>query len=166
MKADRQLGIVYLLMKKGTMPAAELAERYEVSVRTIYRDIETLCMAGIPVCTKKGKKGGISLEQSFILDRMLITKEEQQEILAALNSLQEVGAQKEQEILQKLGDFFQQDSSSWVSIDFSDWSGRRKELFEQLRRGILHHQVLAFDYYGQYGEMTSRCVEPIQLLFK
>ena len=163
---NRLLGIVYILMNKGTVTAAELAERFEVSVRTIYRDIDALSMAGIPVYTTKGRNGGISLTEQFVLDKMLVSKQEQQQILAALASLKETGAHEGEEILGKLGDFFREKPENWVAIDFSDWSGRRKELFNQIRDAILNRHVLQFDYYGQYGEMSSRCVEPVQLLFK
>lgn len=163
---NRLMGIIYILMNKGTVTAGELAERFEVSVRTIYRDVEHLSMAGIPVYAQKGKNGGIRLTERFVLDKMLLSEEEQQQILAALASLRETGADKEVETLQKLGDFFKAEPKDWVAIDFSDWSGRRKELFEQLRQAILTRHVLRFDYYGQYGEMSSRTVEPMQLLFK
>ncbi len=163
---NRLLGIVYILMNKGTVTAKELAERFEVSVRTIYRDVENLSMAGIPVYTRKGKNGGISLTEQFVLDRMLVTKEEQNQILAALASLCETGASKEGETLLKMGEFFKTEPLNWVSIDLSDWSGRRQELFEQLKEAILEHKVLSFDYYGQYGEMSHRMAEPVQLLFK
>lgn len=163
---NRLLGIIYVLMNKGTVTAGELAQRFEVSVRTIYRDVENLSMAGIPVYARKGKKGGISLTEQFVLNKMLVSKEEQQQILAALTSLQETGAGQEQETIRKLGEFFKADAYPWVSIDLSDWSGRRKELFEQLREAILSKKVLQFDYYGQYGDMAGRVVEPVQLLFK
>lgn len=163
---NRLLSIIYILMNKGTVTAKELARRFEVSVRTIYRDVETLSMAGIPVYTKQGKNGGICLTEQFVLDKLLVSKEEQQQILAALTSLQETGAQEERETLRKLGEFFKTEPSNWVSIDFSDWSGRRKELFEQIKEAVLNRRVMQFDYYGQYGEMTSRCVEPLQLIFK
>lgn len=68
--------------------------------------------------------------------------------------------------ISKLGDFFMEKPENWVAIDFSDWSGRRKELFNQIRKAILNHLVIRFDYYGQYGDMSRRCVEPVQLLFK
>lgn len=163
---NRLLSIIYILMNKGTITAAELAKRFEVSIRTIYRDIETLSMAGIPVYTVKGKNGGIRLTEQFVLNKMLVSKKEQQQILAALHSLKETGAQEETAILVKLGDFFIEKPESWVAIDFSDWSGRRKELFNQIRDAILNRYVIQFDYYGQYGDMAHRCVEPIQLLFK
>ena len=163
---NRLLSIIYILMNKGTVTAKELAERFEVSVRTIYRDIDTLSMAGIPVYTTKGRNGGISLTEQFVLDKMLVSKKEQQQILAALASLKETGAHEENETLSKLGDFFKEKPENWVAIDFSDWSGRRKELFNQIRDAILNRYVLSFDYYGQHAEMSRRCVEPVQLLFK
>lgn len=163
---NRLLGIIYILLKKGTVTAGELAERFEVSTRTIYRDVENLSMAGIPVYTSKGKNGGISLTEQFVLDRLMVSDEEQQRILAALASLQETGASEEGEILKKLGDFFKAEPVNWVSIDFSDWSGRDTELFQQIRESILGRRVMEFDYYGQYGEMSRRTVEPVQLLFK
>ena len=163
---NRLLGIIYILLKKGTVTAGELAERFEVSTRTIYRDVENLSMAGIPVYTSKGKNGGISLTERFVLDKLMVSDEEQQRILTALASLQETGASEEGEILKKLGDFFKTEPVNWVSIDFSDWSGRHKELFEQIRESILGRRVMEFDYYGRYGEMTKRTVEPVQLLFK
>lgn len=163
---SRLFSIIYILMNKGTVTARELAERFEVSVRTIYRDIENLSMAGIPVYTKKGKNGGICLTEQFILNKLLVTKDEQNQILAALASLQETGAFKDRETMLKMGDFFDAEPLNWVSIDFSDWSGRRQELFEQVKEAILSHKVLSFDYYGQYGDMSHRMVEPVQLLFK
>lgn len=163
---NRLLGIVYILLNKGTVTASELAERFEVSVRTIYRDIDTLSMAGIPVYTRKGKNGGISLTEQFVLNKMLVNKEEQLQILAALASLEAVGAQGEGEILNKLGAFFQVKAQNWVEIDFSDWSGGRKELYDLIKDAILNRKVLEFDYYGQYRAMTHRIAEPVQLLFK
>ncbi len=166
---ERLISIIYILMNKGTVTAGELAERFEVSTRTIYRDIEALSIAGIPVYCKKGKNGGISLTEEFVLNKMLITKEEQQEILAALVGLQETEVSdgtKEQETLKKLGEFFQAEPVPWVNIDLSDWSGLRKQMYEDIKRAILTHHVIEFDYYGQNRPMSHRVVEPIQLQFK
>lgn len=163
---NRQLGMVYILMKQGTVTAAELSERFEVSVRTIYRDMDTLSAAGIPIYAKKGKNGGICLTEQFVLDKMLLTQKEQQEILSGLISLRETGAEKEDTALQKLGAFFRTDPVDWLAIDLSDWSGRRKQLYENIREAILGRRLIQFDYYGQSGQMSHRTVEPVQLLFK
>lgn len=162
----RQLGIIYLLLSKDSVTAAQLAEHFEVSVRTIYRDVEALSAAGIPVYARKGKNGGISLTENFVLNRMMFTKQEQETILAALSSMQETGAGDETEMLKKLGGLFRMESTGWVSIDFSDWSGRRGALFGMIKKAVLEHKLLRFDYYGQSNTMHQRTVEPVQLLFK
>lgn len=162
----RQLGIVYLLLSKKNVTAAELAERFEVSTRTIYRDVEALSLAGIPVYARKGKNGGISLTENFVLNKMMLSREEQGMILAALDGMQQTGAVDETGMLKKLGSFFQMERESWVSIDFSDWSGRRAELFERVKGAILQKKLLCFDYYGQNNVMKRRTVEPVQLVFK
>lgn len=163
---NRLLGIIYIVMKQGTVTASELAQRFEVSIRTIYRDLDTLSAAGIPIYAKKGKNGGISLTEQFVLDKMLITEEEQQEILSALVSLRETGVQEEQNTLQKLGEFFKTDPVDWIAIDLSDWSGTRKQLYDDIKKAILSHKLISFEYYGQSREMTKRIVEPMQLFFK
>lgn len=163
---NRLLGIMYTLLSKETVTAAALAERFEVSVRTIYRDIEVLSQAGIPVYARKGKNGGICLMEQFVLNKMLITKEEQQQILSALLSVEETTASEEKEILQKLGNFFKTELVNWIAIDFSDWGGGQKQLYEDIKRAILTSKIISFDYYGQNREMSRRTVEPMQLLFK
>lgn len=163
---NRQLEIIYILMNKGTVKAQELAAHFEVSPRTIYRDVESLSMAGIPIYAGRGKGGGIRLMEQFVLDKLLLSAEEQRKILAALASLREIGASGEERILEKLETFFRTETRDWVSIDFSDWSGRRGELFGQIKDAILNRRVLEFDYYGRDGDMSHRQAEPVQLLFK
>ncbi len=153
-------------MRQGTVTAAELAERFEVSVRTIYRDMDTLSAAGIPIYAKKGKNGGICLTEQFVLNKMLLTKDEQQEILSGLVSLRETKAEAGENILQKLGEFFRTDPVDWLAIDLSDWSGSRVQLYENIKNAILARRLLQFDYYGKNGQMRRRTVEPVKLLFK
>jgi len=153
-------------MNRENVTAAELAQHFEVSTRTIYRDIDSLSQAGIPIYATKGKNGGIRLTEQFVLNKMLITPEEQQQILAALSSLQETGAEKETEILQKLGAFFKTEPINWLAIDLSDWSGLRQKMYDDVRFAILSHKIISFDYYGANQRMARRTVAPIQLLFK
>lgn len=163
---NRLFGICYQLMQRDKIPAKELAERYEVSVRTIYRDVEILSMAGVPIYASKGRSGGISLLDHSLIDKMFITPEEKKQILAALESMQEVEPSESSQLLRKLGDFFQTPAAAWVSVDFSDWSGRRQELFNLLKNAILESRVISFDYYTSDGRVERRVVEPVQLWFK
>ena len=97
----RLFQMVYYLMDKGNTTAPELAEKFEVSIRTIYRDIDILSSAGIPVYTTQGKGGGIFLSENFILNRSLISEEEQNQILAALQGLSGVDEKNNQALLNK-----------------------------------------------------------------
>lgn len=92
MKNSRLFQLLYLLMEHGEMTAGQLAERMEVSRRTIYRDLDALSAAGIPVYTQQGNGGGIHLMDQFLLNRSLLGDEEQEQILTALQSLDAVGA--------------------------------------------------------------------------
>lgn len=163
---SRLFGIMYVLLNKETVTAMELAKQFEVSTRTIYRDIDVLSQAGIPVYARKGKNGGICLMEHFVLNKMLLTEEEQQQILSAMISLDETTAMEKGQVLQKLSCFFQTEPVNWIAIDFSDWGSGQKQLYEDIKNAILTGRVLSFDYYGQNREMSRRIVEPVQLLFK
>ena len=104
---NRLFEIVYILLKKKCITATELAEKFEVSVRTIYRDLDALSLAGVPIYTKKGRNGGIYLLDNYVFDRSLVSKEEQKDILAALESMEEVEKGSAEAILSKLSSFFQ-----------------------------------------------------------
>jgi predicted DNA-binding transcriptional regulator YafY len=128
--------------------------------------MDTLSAAGIPIYAKKGKNGGICLTEQFVLNKMLLTKDEQQEILSGLVSLRETKAEAGENILQKLGEFFRTDPVDWLAIDLSDWSGSRVQLYDNIKNAILARRLLQFDYYGKNGQMCRRTVEPVKLLFK
>ena len=104
MQESRLFQILYHLLQHSQATAPQLAEKLEVSVRTIYRDIDALSSAGIPVYTEAGRNGGIHLMEDFVLDRSLLSKQEKQEILSALQSLSAVG--HDLAILEKLSGLF------------------------------------------------------------
>lgn len=102
MQINRLFEIVYLLLEKQGTTARELAEHFEVSVRTVYRDIDTLCQAGIPIYTNKGRGGGIHLMDNFILDKSVLSDMERQEILWGLQGLNAVKAADNDEVLSRM----------------------------------------------------------------
>ncbi len=157
---------MYLLSEKKCIKASELAEHFEVSVRTIYRDVETLSMAGIPIYAKKGKYGGIAILDNFVFEKSIVSEDEQIQILAAIQSIQEVEKGTINDLLVKLSGLFQIKNPNWISIDFSDWSNQHQELFQRVKFAIVKTRVLKFDYYGRIGDILTRKVEPIQLWFK
>ncbi|WP_167958743.1 helix-turn-helix transcriptional regulator [Anaerosporobacter faecicola] len=163
---NRLFEILYILLQKRCVTAKELAERFEVSIRTIYRDVDALSMAGVPVYTKKGRYGGIYLLDHFVFDKSLVSKKEQRDILAALESMAEVDKGSTDAIVDKLSSIFQIGQPRWLAMDFSDWSNQRQELYGNLKEAIIYHKRVRFQYYNRLGEITERVVEPLQLWFK
>lgn len=168
MQGNRLFQIIYLLLERGEMTASQLAERFEVSTRTIYRDVEALSQAGIPIYSTKGRGGGLGLLPGFVLDKSLLTKEEQNDILFALQSLQATGGTDSQEILSRLGSLFGDSAANWIDVDFSSWGSGpvERERFALLRQAIVGRRVLQFSYCGMSGQRTQRRVEPVKLRFK
>ena len=103
MKLDRLIGILSILLQREKVTAPELAARFEVSRRTIQRDVEALCRAGIPIATAQGAGGGISILEGYRVDRTLLTAPEMQAILAGLRSLDSVsGTRRYAQLMEKL----------------------------------------------------------------
>ncbi len=168
MQINRLFEIVYLLMDKKSMTAKELASHFEMSVRTILRDIDTLAMAGIPIYTTQGKGGGVRLMDGFVLNKSLLTDKEQSDILSALQSLHAVNVPDVEPVLTKLAALFNKNTTSWIDIDFSPWdsSDTERDKFIQLKNAILLQKLVTFDYFSFWGEKSHRTVEPLQIVFK
>lgn len=168
MKLNRLFEIVYILINKQQVTAKYLAEHFEVSQRTIYRDIDTLSLCGIPVYATKGKGGGISLIEGYKIDKAMLTKNEQTEILSALQSIRAADISSENNALNKLSAFFNAGDTDWIEIDFSSFSAstRWKENFEQIKQCIFKNQKIEIEYVNLKGEKSSRIIEPAKMIFK
>ena len=166
MQISRLFEIIYVLLNKKIVTAAEMAKRFEVSQRTIYRDIEALNAAGIPIFTTRGKGGGIGLLDGFVLNKSLLSEQEQNEILSALQSMNATQNPAITETLSKLSLLFNKNATDWVEVDFSNWPDEKNLQFNLIKSAILNKNVICFEYYSSYGEKTSRRVEPLQLWFK
>lgn len=162
----RLFQMVYYLMEKGSTTAPELAEEFEVSIRTIYRDIDILSAAGIPVYTTQGKGGGIFLPENFVLNRSLISEAEQNQILAGLQGLPSVDEKSNQALLKKMGSVFQKQTTNWIEIDFSDWNPNDEELYKLLQQAIFNKNRVFFQYFSREKPGTARKVEPLKLVCK
>ncbi|MCL2158867.1 MAG: YafY family transcriptional regulator [Oscillospiraceae bacterium] len=166
MQINRLFEMVYLLMDRKKMTAKELSDHFEISQRTIYRDIEVLNASGIPISANKGKGGGIELLDSFVLDKSAFSKKEQNEIAFALQSFRSLKAVNTDNVLKKLSAIFQKDAMNWIDVDFADWAFDGKEKFDLVKSAIVDKRCLSFDYFGTNGEKTHRTVYPMQLWFK
>lgn len=169
MQESRLFRIVYYLLEKGQATAPELAERFEVSVRTIYRDIDSLSGAGIPIYAESGRNGGIRLMTGFVLDQAVLSKEEKQEILAALQSINITQNISESQILQKLSAVFGLSSENWLEVDFSRWGDQKKldnEKFELLKKAVIQCKSVKIRYAGTNGTERERIIQPYKLVYK
>lgn len=167
MQESRLFKIVYYLLKHGKSTAPELSEKFEVSVRTIYRDIDALSSAGIPVYAVQGKGGGVSILNDFVLDKSLFSEAERQQILMALQGINAVSEEHSEELLTKLGALFQARVTNWIEVDFSGWAQNKpkQDVFNLIKDSIFQKNIIRFQYFGSSG-MTERRVQPAKLVFK
>ncbi|MDO5714921.1 MAG: YafY family protein, partial [Tissierellia bacterium] len=154
--------------EKGKVTANELAEKYEVSVRTIYRDIDVLSSSGIPIYTTQGKGGGIEISDDFVLKKSFLSQKEQEQILVALKGLELTNKEYENELLTKLSALFKTKYTNWIEVDFTNWkrSTGYEELFKDIKSAIIHKNIVRFTYFSSDKKETRREVKPIRLLFK
>lgn len=169
MKIERLIGILSILLQKDNVTAPYLAEHFEVTRRTINRDIEELCRAGIPIYTKQGQGGGISILDNYKMDRTLLTNREMQDILAGLRSLDSInGTNRYGQLMEKLSvgssDFMKGNQS--VLIDLSSWyKNSLAPKIEIIRDAIDNGEELEFLYFAPKGE-KNRTIEPYYLIFR
>ena len=169
MKIDRLIGILSILLQKEMVTAPELAEQFEVSRRTINRDIESLCKAGIPIKTSQGAGGGISIMNGYRMDRTILTSRDMQMIMAGLRSLDSVaGSSYYGQLMEKL----QAGSSELVSgkesilIDLSSWyKTTLAPKISMIQDAIETRHLLEFKYFAPSGE-SDRTIEPYYIVFK
>lgn len=166
---DRLIQIIFLLLRHENITAKQLAQELGVSTRTIYRDINTLSIAGIPITSQKGYGGGLSLLEGFALDKSYFTQEEQSNIIQALQILKSSNYPDADRTLNKVAGLFSHTlQSDWLEIDFSYWGSPEKERrnMTALERAVINKYVIKFTYYNSELTITEQTVEPLKLLFK
>ena len=165
MQINRLFEMVYILLDKKSVTARELAEHFGVSIRTICRDVDTLSAVGIPIYTERGKGGGIRLLPDFVLNKSILSEQEQDDILSALHGLSNVKTDDSKQILQKMSTIFNKTTTNWIEVDYSGWT-HENDFFNDFKVAILEQRIVEFDYYNRYGDKTFRRVEPMQVWFK
>ena len=165
MRLNRLIGIITTLQQKGKVTAPYLAEKFEVSRRTIARDIEDICRAGIPIVTTQGSGGGISIMDGFTIDTTVLTEDELQAIFAGISSLDSVSKRPSNASLRdKLGG--QLETMDHIVIDLASfYKGSLSEKIELLKSAISEHRQVSFRYYYNRGE-EIKCIEPALIVFK
>lgn len=167
MQDSRLFRIVYYLLDKGKCTAPELADKFEVSTRTIYRDLDVISAAGIPIYATQGKGGGISILPEYVIDNALLSDGEKEKIIMALQGIA-VTDETADDLLSKLGALFQTKAENWIEVDFSGWikNNPDQDIFNSIKTAIFKKVLIAFSYFGNSGCYSERTVEPIKLVFK
>ena len=176
MKIDRLVSIIMLLLDKERIGAQELADMFEVSPRTIYRDIDTINMAGIPIRSTSGVGGGFEIMQNYKIEKNVFSTADLSAILMGLSSLSDMIRGDELiNALAKVKSFIPADRAkdielraNQIRIDLSAWMGSRNiQLYlEIIRMALQENRLLSFEYVAHHGEKTTRTVEPYQLVMK
>lgn len=168
MKLNRLFEITSILLNRRTVTAAELAERFGVSVRTIYRDIDALSASGVPVYTAQGAGGGISLMEGYSVSRAMLSDDDRRSILLALQSLQSTRYPQIDSVLEKLGGLFHDAAADWIAVDFSPWGAdpNASNRFVDVKEAILARHVIEVEYVNARNQRSVREIEPLRLEFK
>lgn len=176
MRIDRLLSITVMMLNRDRITARELAEKFEVSVRTIYRDLDALLLAGIPVLSYPGNEGGYGLMENYKLSRQLLSIEEMLSILSSLQSINvSLEDKKYDSAMEKIKSLVPGDRREEVSrhmermiIDFVPWGGniRQKSNLTAIHKAVTGSRIIEFSYTNNAGIRTKRKAEPMTLFFR
>ncbi len=176
MKVDRLISIIMILLEKERIGAHELADMFEVSPRTIYRDIDAINMAGIPICSTPGVGGGFEIMQNYKIDKKVFSTTDLSAILMGLSSLTNMMWGDELvNALAKVKSFIPADrvkdielKANQFYVDLRPWMGNRniQPYLEMIKTAIQESKLLSFEYIDQHGNKTVRTAEPYQLVLK
>ncbi|MDO7908166.1 YafY family protein [Paenibacillus sp. JX-17] len=175
MKLERILAILVLLLHRGKVTAQEMCDQFEVSRRTIYRDMEVLSAAGFPIVSYAGKDGGFALLDTYKLDRFTFSTEERQQLTVSLQAVQELLGEKETALVKAKLELLErpEPEGKLPIFSLSEATLHRSAIEQETRhkldriRGILQQAAgLEFDYIAASGDRTKRKVQPLQLQLK
>ncbi len=175
MKLDRIFAITIMILNRNRVSAEELAEYFEVSVRTIYRDIDTINQAGIPIVAYPGKNGGFGIMDNYRIDRNVLKPAELFSIITALKGVSRtIDDRKINDTVEKLQNLMPKNKADDfekkrdVIIDFSPWSTSKtqKEKMNTIRNAIDAGKIIEIEYLDAQGNVTKRKIEPMILYLK
>ena len=176
MKVDRLVSIIMILLKRERVGAQELADMFEISLRTIYRDIEAINMAGIPICSRAGVGGGFEILPEYKVDKQVFSKDDLSALLMGLTNLSGmVQGEDFTHALAKVKSFIPADhardieiKANQICIDLNPWmgNGNIKQSLEIVKNALQENKLISFTYMDGHGNKTERIVEPYQLVLK
>lgn len=176
MKIERMLTIIVILLNRNRVTATELAEKFEVSVRTIYRDIETINLAGIPIISQSGNNGGFSIYENYKLNHQVLTINNLSSLLSVLKDINmtvddielESSIEKLQNIVpeNKLDELKIQSEQIIIDIHPYGDSESQRALVKTIRQAITENRLLTINYKNYNSIVSTREIEPMSLIFK
>lgn len=170
MRLSRLINLIMLLLRRDIVSATELAQIFEVTPRSIYRDVETLSMAGIPIYTIRGRNGGIGLLPTYKVDKKLLNAADINNLSIALASVKSLITNPDIEAtIQKIQAMYAADEQNMdLFIEHTNWTGaiEIKQIAEKISRAIKKHQYLIFTYNDREGKLSQRKIEPYRLVYK
>lgn len=165
MKIERLISIIFKLLNNEILSASSLADEFQVSSRTIYRDIETICAAGIPVVSYQGTNGGFGIIQGYKFDKSLMGSFDILNLITVLNSLSSIFEDKKVEYTIERLKSLDVNGDNVLMIDLENNRTEPNSLMD-LRKAIHIRRVIRFDYVNNKSEFTSRKIEPLRLHYK
>ena len=168
-KVERLISIVMILLRKDIVSTTDFAELFNVSKRTILRDMEALSLSNIPIYSVSGVNGGYGIMDEYKMDKRLLSSSDLENILTALNGLEKILVSQDVETTIKKIEAMVSPLSlkSPIQLSFYDWEGRAEivELLRTCQQSISKRKMVSFEYMDKDGASTSRTVEPYQLHF-
>jgi predicted DNA-binding transcriptional regulator YafY len=174
MQIDQLFEFVYVLIDKKQVTAKEMAERFGVSTRTIYRWVDALSVSGVPIYSQNGRGGGIAISEQYALDTKVLSEEERLAIVSSVKALNSLSGNPASVVnanikaAEKISGLVEKDTD-WLEVDFAPWSPEGssvRQIFGKLRDCILEKRQVIFDYYSGNGNMERRTVHPWKLIYK
>lgn len=169
MRVDRLLSMLLIISKKGIVTGKELADHFEVSLRTIYRDIEKLSEAGVPIASIGGKGGGYYVMENYNVDNLFLKKDEASTFMAIMDNLSSLFGKNTNfnDMVLKIENTYRRESTDKLSINMSHFSmeDELKEYLFLMNKAIEENKLLIFDYSNRRMDYSERTVEPVQITF-
>ncbi len=174
MQIDQLFELVYVLIDKKQVTAKEMAERFGVSTRTIYRWVDALSVSGVPIYSQNGRGGGIAISEKYALDTKVLSEEERLAIVSSVKALNSLSGNPASVVnanikaVEKISGLTPQ-NTDWLEVDFAPWSPEGssvRQMFGMLRDAIMQKKQVIFDYYSGDGNMERRTVHPWKLIYK
>lgn len=160
MRTNRIIEMIYLLLNNRQQKAQDIADHFNVSTKTIYRDVETLAQAGIPISMQQGIGGGVVLSENYVINKTKLTVSEEAVLLKALDEIKKLPNAQLDYALKLLKQYFNEAGTLWVNTD--DVALDMQDKFQLVKAATIEKRVIEFEYYMDHKYKKYR-VEPYEL---